>query len=585
MPRWRARDNVPVDRPRRPGGAARGDRLQRSSVGHTRRNGGDPGPPGRDGGAPAGHDRRRQHHPPGEQRVGCALVGDPEPDPDRRPALNSARIPDLRGRGCGATLNILPSRNEPFRGTCCRWFSGPSRGSTRSSARSARAGTRGSISPRTGRGSEVALKVLHPELLVSVAADRFLREIRLCVPARAPPHRPAAGFGRAGLDRLLRHDVRGGSDPAGAAWRGCPASPSPKPSGWRTTCSTPRPRPRPRHRPPGREAGEHRPRSPEGAVLLDFGIARAVAASGSDRLTRSGIAVGTSTYMSPEQITALKEIDHRSDIYSLGCVLFECLAGQSRPSSTATRRWCLQQHLTQPAPDLRTLRPDTPRELAEGIARALQKSPDGTVADRRRHARGPGRRPGLAEGPARLSLEGPALLPSRGSSWQTFWSSFAPRSATDTRSSDWWAKAAWPRSISRPDLRHGRKVAIKTLRAGARRLHRRRPLPPGDPRRRQPAAPQRPRPLRLGRGGRHPVLRHAVRRGRVAAGPAQPGAAASPPRRGADHPRGRGGAGLRPRARRRPPRHQAREHPAPERPRPGGRLRHRAGGGRGRAKS
>ena len=100
-----------------------------------------------------------------------------------------------------------------------------------------------------------------------------------------------------------------------------------------------------------------------------------MAASGSDRLTRSGIAVGTSTYMSPEQITALKEIDHRSDIYSLGCVLFECVAGVP-PFVHRNEAVVLQQHLTQPAPDLRTLRPDTPRELAEGVARALEKSPD-----------------------------------------------------------------------------------------------------------------------------------------------------------------------------------------------------------------
>jgi serine/threonine-protein kinase len=115
---------------------------------------------------------------------------------------------------------------------------------------------------------------------------------------------------------------------------------------------------------------------PEGAVLLDFGIARAVAASGSDRLTRSGIAVGTSTYMSPEQITAVKEIDHRSDIYSLGCVLFECLTGHP-PFTHRNEAVVLQLHLTQPAPDLRTLRPDAPRELSEAIARALAKTPDG----------------------------------------------------------------------------------------------------------------------------------------------------------------------------------------------------------------
>jgi serine/threonine-protein kinase len=79
--------------------------------------------------------------------------------------------------------------------------------------------------------------------------------------------------------------------------------------------------------------------------------------------------------MSPEQITALKEIDHRSDIYSLGCVLFECLAGQP-PFIHRNEAVVLQLHLTQPAPDLRTLRPETPRELAEAIGRALAKPPE-----------------------------------------------------------------------------------------------------------------------------------------------------------------------------------------------------------------
>jgi serine/threonine-protein kinase len=115
--------------------------------------------------------------------------------------------------------------------------------------------------------------------------------------------------------------------------------------------------------------------STEGAVLLDFGIARAVAASGSDRLTRSGIAVGTSTYMSPEQITAVQELDRRSDLYSLACVLFECLAGQP-PFIHRNEAVVLQLHLTQPAPDLRSLRPDVPPEMAAGIARALAKTPD-----------------------------------------------------------------------------------------------------------------------------------------------------------------------------------------------------------------
>jgi serine/threonine-protein kinase len=114
--------------------------------------------------------------------------------------------------------------------------------------------------------------------------------------------------------------------------------------------------------------------SSEGAVLLDFGIARAVAASGNDQLTRSGIAVGTSSYMSPEQITAATDIDHRCDLYSLGSVLYECLAGQA-PFVHRNEAVVLQLHLTQPAPDVRTIRPETPAHVAAVIAKALAKDP------------------------------------------------------------------------------------------------------------------------------------------------------------------------------------------------------------------
>jgi serine/threonine-protein kinase len=78
---------------------------------------------------------------------------------------------------------------------------------------------------------------------------------------------------------------------------------------------------------------------PDGAVLVDFGIARAVQLSGSDRVTRSGIAVGTSAYMSPEQIGAVDDIDHRTDLYAMGCLLFECLA-HARLTYTRTRTSC-----------------------------------------------------------------------------------------------------------------------------------------------------------------------------------------------------------------------------------------------------
>jgi serine/threonine protein kinase len=223
-------------------------------------------------------------------------------------------------------------------------------------------------------GQAVALKVLHPELLVSVAADRFLREIKLASQLDHPHIAKLLDSGerdwivyfvmtyvegptlREHLARVrqmsiaetvrLADDLLDALDHAhqrGIVHRDV------KPDN--VVLST------------------------EGAVLLDFGIARAVAASGSDRLTRSGIAVGTSTYMSPEQITAVQELDRRSDLYSLACVLFECLAGQP-PFIHRNEAVVLQLHLTQPAPDLRSLRPDVPPEVAAGIARAMAKTPD-----------------------------------------------------------------------------------------------------------------------------------------------------------------------------------------------------------------
>lgn len=223
-------------------------------------------------------------------------------------------------------------------------------------------------------GQQVALKVLHPELLVSVAADRFLREIRLSSQLEHP--RIARLIDSGEKDWIVYYVMTYVDGPTlrdhlGRVWK------LPIGEALRLADNL-------------LDALEHAHRHDivhrdvkpenivlggEGAVLLDFGIARAVSAAGSDRLTRSGIAVGTSTYMSPEQITALKEIDHRSDIYSLGCVLFECLAGQP-PFQHRNEAVVLQLHLTQPAPDLRTVRPDTPRELAEGIARALAKAPE-----------------------------------------------------------------------------------------------------------------------------------------------------------------------------------------------------------------
>jgi eukaryotic-like serine/threonine-protein kinase len=224
-------------------------------------------------------------------------------------------------------------------------------------------------------GRKVALKILHPELLVSVAADRFLREIKL---ASRLNHPHIARLLDSGEQEWLVYYVMSYADGETLRER-LDKSPQRQLSIQETL----------------RLAGDlldaldhahsqgiiHRDVkpanvvvSPEGAILLDFGIARAVIASGTDQLTRSGIAVGTSTYMSPEQITALADIDHRSDLYSMGCMLFECLAGQP-PFNHRNEAVVLQLHLTQSAPDLRTLRSDAPAELAGTLAKALAKAP------------------------------------------------------------------------------------------------------------------------------------------------------------------------------------------------------------------
>ena len=115
--------------------------------------------------------------------------------------------------------------------------------------------------------------------------------------------------------------------------------------------------------------------SAQGAVLLDFGIARAIEAAGTAQLTRSGIAVGTSHYMSPEQVQAVHDIDHRSDLYSVGCLLYESLAGHA-PFRHPNEVVVLQMHLIEVAPDLRGVRPAAPEPMVAVIERAMEKNRD-----------------------------------------------------------------------------------------------------------------------------------------------------------------------------------------------------------------
>ena len=236
----------------------------------------------------------------------------------------------------------------------------------------ARGGSARIFLARDPNGKIVALKVLHPELQVTVAADRFLREIKVLASLDHPKITRLIDYGEADwvvylvmdyeegttlkqhLDRVRQISIKDTVRLAGdmldalgyAHQRGI----------------------------------VHRDVKPDnivvtghGATLLDFGIARAIEVAASQQVTRSGFTVGTSTYMSPEQAAADKGLDHRSDIYSLGCVLFECLAGRP-PFTHPSEAVVLDLHQHEPPPDLAILRPEA-GALAPVLAKALAKLP------------------------------------------------------------------------------------------------------------------------------------------------------------------------------------------------------------------
>ena len=204
----------------------------------------------------------------------------------------------------------------------------------------------------------VALKILRPELAAAVGVDRFLREIRLTARLQHPNILPVLDSG-AGHWRgrraapLVHHAARGGRDPAGAPGaraaaprpRGPAASPARSPtrstapismasctgtSSPRTSCS----------------AGGH-------ALLADFGVAKLVAGDGSDgAVTSTGLALGTPAYMSPEQAVGDPAVDARTDVYALGCVLYEMLAGEP-PYAGPTPQAIVAHRLSDPVPSVR----------------------------------------------------------------------------------------------------------------------------------------------------------------------------------------------------------------------------------------
>jgi serine/threonine-protein kinase len=112
----------------------------------------------------------------------------------------------------------------------------------------------------------------------------------------------------------------------------------------------------------------------EHAVVADFGIARAVTEAAYQPLTETGLAIGTPAYMSPEQATGATKLDGRSDVYALGCVLYEMLVGEP-PFTGPTAQAVIARHVSEHAPSVRVVRDAVPEELEEVIDKTLAKTP------------------------------------------------------------------------------------------------------------------------------------------------------------------------------------------------------------------
>jgi len=110
-------------------------------------------------------------------------------------------------------------------------------------------------------------------------------------------------------------------------------------------------------------------------MVTDFGIAKALSQSSGATLTGAGVAIGTPSFMSPEQAAGEKEIDGRSDLYSLGIVAYQMLTGEL-PFYAPTVAGVLMKQITEAAPDLRAKRPDAPEDLALAVSRCLEKDPE-----------------------------------------------------------------------------------------------------------------------------------------------------------------------------------------------------------------
>jgi tRNA A-37 threonylcarbamoyl transferase component Bud32/TolB-like protein len=230
-------------------------------------------------------------------------------------------------------------------------------------------------------GRPVAVKVLRSELAATLGPERFLQEIRIAARLRHPHIVPLYDSGEAdGLlyyvmpfvegeslrDRMRRERQLAVDEALGIAREVADAL---------------------------AHAHEreliHRDIKPENillegghALVADFGIARAVGSAATTQLTATGLVIGTPAYMSPEQALADAAVDARSDVYALGCVLYEMLAGEA-PFAAPTAQASIARRLAEPVPQIRHIRDAVPARLEQAIMTALARVP----ADRFRSAR------------------------------------------------------------------------------------------------------------------------------------------------------------------------------------------------------
>jgi serine/threonine-protein kinase len=217
----------------------------------------------------------------------------------------------------------------------------------------------------------VAIKVLRPDVAGEIGADRFLREIRLAAGLTHPHILPVHDSGEAGgllfyvmpnmegqslRDRLVREKMLSLEDALRITREIASALDYAH-----------------------RRGVVHRDIKPENillhegsALVADFGIGKAATAAGGS-LTQTGLALGTPAYMSPEQATAETEVDGRSDLYSLGCVLYEMLTGE-QPYTGATAQAVITKRFISPVPHVRAVR-DVPEPLDAAVIRALARTP------------------------------------------------------------------------------------------------------------------------------------------------------------------------------------------------------------------